>query len=57
MSHVQDITAQKEANLLFEATFERSVVPKLISDDERRIVALNRSAAELLGVSADEASG
>ena len=57
VSHVQDITAQKEANLLFEATFERSVVPTLISDDERRIVALNRSAAELLGVSADEALG
>ena len=41
VSHVQDITAQKEANLLFEATFERSVVPTLIADDERRIVALN----------------
>ena len=33
VSHVQDITAQKEANLLFEATFECSVVPKLIADD------------------------
>ena len=56
VSHVQDITAQKEANLLFEATFECSVVPKLIADDARRIVALNRSGAELLGVSQDDAS-
>jgi PAS domain S-box-containing protein len=55
VSHVQDITAQKEANLLFEATFERSVVPKVIADDDRRIVDLNQSSAELLGVSHDEA--
>ena len=55
VSHVQDITAQKEANLLFEATFERSVVPKVIADDDRRIVDLNESGAELLGVSHDEA--
>lgn len=55
VSHVQDLTAQREANLLYEATFERSVVPKLIADDERRIVDLNRSGAELLGVSHEEA--
>ena len=55
VSHVQDLTAQREANLLYEATFERSVVPKLIADDKRRIVDLNRSGAELLGVSHDEA--
>jgi PAS domain S-box-containing protein len=55
VSHIQDITAQKEANLLFEATFERSVVPKVIADDDRRIVDLNQSGAELLGVSHDEA--
>ena len=55
VSHVQDITAQKEANLLFEATFERSVVPTLIADDSRRIVGLNRSGAALLGISQDEA--
>ena len=55
VSHVQDITAQMEANLLFEATFECSVVPKLIADDNRRIVALNKSGAALLGVSHDEA--
>ena len=53
--HVQDITAQMEANLLFEATFECSVVPKLIADDNRRIVAVNKSGAALLGVSHDEA--
>ena len=55
VSHVQDITAQREANLLFEATFERSVVPKVIADDDRRIVELNQSGADLLGVSHDEA--
>ncbi|HUZ83028.1 MAG TPA: PAS domain S-box protein, partial [Gaiellaceae bacterium] len=55
VSHVQDMTAQKEASLLFEATFARSVVPKLIADDERRIVELNQSAADLLGVSHDDA--
>ena len=55
VSHVQDITERKEANLLFEATFERSIVPKLIADDNRRIVDLNQSSADLLGVSHDEA--
>ncbi len=57
VSHVQDITAQREANLLFAATFERSIVPELIADDERRIVDLNQSGAELLGVSHEEAEG
>ena len=57
VSHVRDITAQKEANLLFEATFERSVVPKLIADDNRRLVDLNAAAEELLGVGHDEAIG
>ena len=55
VSHVQDITERKEANLLFEATFERSIVPKVIADDNRRIVDLNQSGAELLGVSHDDA--
>ena len=50
VSHVQDITAQKEAGLLFEATFERSVVPKLICDDARRLIDLNDAASELLGI-------
>ena len=57
VSHVRDITAQKEANLLFEATFERSVVPKLIADDNRRLVDLNAAAEELIGVGHDEAIG
>jgi PAS domain S-box-containing protein len=56
VSHVQDITAQREANLLFEATFEHSVVPMLVADDERRLVDLNEAAAELLGVSHEEAT-
>jgi two-component system, cell cycle sensor histidine kinase and response regulator CckA len=53
--HAQDITAQKEANLLFAATFERSVVPMLVVDDARRIVDLNDAALELIGVSRDAA--
>jgi PAS domain S-box-containing protein len=57
VAHVQDITAQKEANLLFAATFERSVVPKLVIDDARRIVDLNEAAAELIGLPHDAAIG
>ena len=55
LSHVQDITAQREANLLYEATFERSVVPKIVSDSDRRLVDVNPAAAELLGVTREEA--
>jgi two-component system, cell cycle sensor histidine kinase and response regulator CckA len=55
VSHIQDITAQKEANLLFQATFEQSVVPKFVCDDERRLVRVNRAAAELLGVDRETA--
>jgi len=57
VSHVQDITAQREANLLFAATFEHSVVPMIVADDERRLVDVNEAAAELLGVSHEEAAG
>ena len=56
VSHIQDITAQREANLLFAATFEHSVVPMLVADDERRFVDLNEAAVELLGVSHEEAT-
>jgi PAS domain S-box-containing protein len=55
LSHVQDITAQREASLLYEATFERSVVPKIVADSNRRLVDVNPAAAELLGVSREEA--
>jgi PAS domain S-box-containing protein len=57
VSHVQDITAQREANLLFAATFEHSVVPMLVADDERRLVDLNEAAVDLLGIPHDEAVG
>jgi two-component system, cell cycle sensor histidine kinase and response regulator CckA len=57
VSHVQDITAQKEASLLFEATFERSVVAKLICDDARRLIDLNDAASELLGIGHDDMGG
>jgi two-component system, cell cycle sensor histidine kinase and response regulator CckA len=57
VSHVQDITAQREANLLFAATFERSVVPMFVADDDRRLTDLNDAAVELLGVSRDDAIG
>ena len=55
VSHIQDITVQREANLLYEATFERSVVPKIVADGARRLVDVNPAAAELLGVTHDEA--
>jgi PAS domain S-box-containing protein len=55
VSHIQDITAHREANLLFAATFEHSVVPMIVADDERMLVDLNEAAAELLGVSHEEA--
>ena len=55
VSHVQDITAQREANLLFAATFEHSVVPMLVANDDRHVVDLNGAAAGLLGVAHDEA--
>ena len=57
VSLVQDITAEREARLLFEATFERSVVPMFVADDKRSIVDLNETAADLLGVGHDEAVG
>ena len=57
VSHIQDITERKESTLLLEAIFERSVVPKLIADDTRRLVDVNEAAAELLGVSRDAALG
>jgi len=56
VSHVKDITAQREANLLFAATFEHSVVPMIVADDDRRIVDLNEAAAELLGTTHEEAT-
>ncbi len=57
LSHIQDITGQKESALLFTAVFESSVVPKLIADDRRRIVDVNEAAAELIGVPRAEALG
>jgi PAS domain S-box-containing protein len=50
VGHVQDVTAQREANLLFEATFERSVMPMVIFDDELAIVDANDAFAALLGL-------
>ncbi len=57
VSHIQDITDRKEAALLFAAIFEDSVVPKLIADDRRCLVEVNEAAAELLGVSREDAIG
>jgi PAS domain S-box-containing protein len=56
-AHVQDITERRESALLFSAIFEDSVVPKMITDDTRRLVDVNEAAAELLGVSREEALG
>src|SRR5437764_7395711 len=57
VAHVQDITKQKEASLLFESTFERSMVPKIVFDDARRLIDLNSAAAKLLGTTHDDAIG
>jgi two-component system cell cycle sensor histidine kinase/response regulator CckA len=57
VSHVQDITDRKESALLFAAIFDDSVVPKLIADDERRLVDINDAAAELLGIPREQALG
>ncbi|HEX7626544.1 MAG TPA: PAS domain S-box protein, partial [Gaiellaceae bacterium] len=55
LSHVQDITAQKQASLLFEASFERSVVPQFFANDNRQLVDINKAGTDLLGVTHDEA--
>ena len=57
VSHVQDITDRKEANLLFGAIFERSILPKVILDDTRRIVDANGAATELVGLARDDVLG
>ena len=57
VAHIQDITDRKQSALLFTAIFEDSVVPKFIADDERRLVDVNQAAAELLGVSREDALG
>jgi PAS domain S-box-containing protein len=53
--HIEDISAQRDANLLFEATFARSVVPMAIIDDSRRIVEVNDAFASLVAVTHDDA--
>jgi PAS domain S-box-containing protein len=55
VSHVHDVTESMETSLLFESMFENSVVPKVIADDEQRIVDLNHAATELIGVPHTEA--
>jgi PAS domain S-box-containing protein len=57
VSLVQDITKRREAESIFTAIFERSVVPMMIADDSRTVVDLNDGALELVGVTADEAIG
>ncbi|HEX7083372.1 MAG TPA: PAS domain S-box protein [Gaiellaceae bacterium] len=55
--HVIDVTQRKEAEQLFAAGFERSVVPMVIVDDERALTDANDAALELLGVDREEALG
>src|SRR5581483_9222357 len=57
VSHILDITRQKEASLLYESMFERSVVPMLVIDNTRALVDVNQAGANLLGLSHDEALG
>ena len=55
VSLVQDITERREAESIFGAVFAQSVVPKLIADDDRRLVELNASALAFLGVDRETA--
>jgi PAS domain S-box-containing protein len=55
VSLVQDVTERREAESIFGAVFAQSVVPKLIADDNRRLVELNGSALEFLGVDREAA--
>jgi PAS domain S-box-containing protein len=55
VSLVQDVTQRREAESIFEAVFAQSVVPKLIANDERRLVELNASALDFLGVDRETA--
>ncbi|HVU76948.1 MAG TPA: PAS domain S-box protein [Gaiellaceae bacterium] len=55
VSHIHDVTAQRETALLFEATFERSIVPIMVLGDDRRIVEANEAAIQLLQVTYEEA--
>ncbi len=57
VAHVTDVTGEREAHLLFESTFARSVVPMLVLDDSRNLVELNQACADLLGLPHDEAVG
>jgi PAS domain S-box-containing protein len=57
VGHVQDITAQREANLLFEATFECSVVPLVVFDDDFCVVDANGAFAELVGIAHEHLMG
>jgi two-component system cell cycle sensor histidine kinase/response regulator CckA len=57
VTHIEDITDLKDAEAFFGSVFERSVVPKVIIDDERLIVDVNEAAAEMLGAPHDEAIG
>ena len=55
VSLVQDITQRREAESIFGAVFAQSVVPKLIANDDRRLVELNASALAFLGVDRETA--
>jgi len=57
VSHVVDVTAQKEATMLFTSMFERSVLPTLVFDDDKLLVDVNDAAAELLGIERAAAAG
>jgi PAS domain S-box-containing protein len=52
---VRAARALQESEQLFSSVFERSVVPKLILNDDRALIDLNDAAAQLLGVARDEA--
>jgi PAS domain S-box-containing protein len=57
VSSILDITEQREATLLLQATFSNSLAPQIVMDDGRYVVDANAAGADLLGVTREECVG
>ena len=57
VAQVTDVTGEREANLLFESTFKRSVVPTIVLDDQRCLVDVNEATVKMVGLERDEVLG
>ena len=57
VAQVTDVTGEREAHLLFESTFKRSVVPMIVVDDQRRLVDLNAATVAMVGLEHDDVLG